>query len=228
LPHTVPRNIIILGATGAVGTEVVRTLSGRAEVTVTALTRRPLTENFNTNVTTHIVDPLDSKSYSEILRGHQIAICTLGVGQPTKVSKEEFKRVDFDAVLAFATTCRNAGVEHFLLLGSVAASPNSSSHYLQSKGRLRDAIAALGFKRFSTFQPSVLLTKTNRYDWKQGVLLIVWPLISPLLLGPLSKYRGIRVEDLGHAIASRAIVEGQGVEILHWSDFTSNNVTTGR
>jgi uncharacterized protein YbjT (DUF2867 family) len=213
------RNIVILGATGAVGTEVVRNLSGRPDVSVTALTRRPLTENFGSNISANIVDPLDPKTYAEILSGHEIAICTLGVGQPTKVSKEDFKRVDFDAVLAFATACRNAGVEHFLLLGSVAASPDSSSFYLQSKGRLREAIAALGFKRHSTFQPSVLLTKTNRYDWIQGVLLIVWPLISPLLLGPLSKYRGIRVENLGQTIARRALGDGQGPEILHWRDF---------
>jgi uncharacterized protein YbjT (DUF2867 family) len=219
LPHTALRNIVILGATGAVGTEVVRNLSGRPDVSVTALTRRPLTENFGSNISANIVDPLDPKTYAEILSGRQIAICTLGVGQPTKVSKEEFKRVDFDAVLAFATACRNAGVEHFLLLGSVAASPNSSSHYLQSKGRLREAIAALGFKRFSTFQPSVLLTKANRYDWMQGLLLIVWPLITPLLLGSLSKYRGIRVEDLGQTIARRALGDGQGLEILHWPDF---------
>jgi uncharacterized protein YbjT (DUF2867 family) len=86
LPHTVPRNIIILGATGAVGTEVVRTLSGSFDVTVTALTQRPVTENFDTNIATHIVDPLDPKTYADILIGHKIAICTLGVGQSTKVS----------------------------------------------------------------------------------------------------------------------------------------------
>jgi putative NADH-flavin reductase len=88
LPHTVSCNIIILGATGAVGTEVIRNLSSRPDVAVTALTRRPLTENFNTNIATHIVDPLDPKTYAEILSGHKIAICTLGVGQPTKVSPQ--------------------------------------------------------------------------------------------------------------------------------------------
>jgi uncharacterized protein YbjT (DUF2867 family) len=213
------RHVIILGATGAVGTEVVRTLSAKPDVKVSALTRRALAEDFGPNVFTYIVDPLDPKTYEEILIGHKVAICTLGVGQPTKVSKEEFKRVDFDAVLAFAKASRGAGVEDFLLLGSVAADPGSSSSYLQSKGRLREAIAALGFKRFSVFQPSVLLTKTNRYDWMQGVLLIIWPILSPLLMGSLSKYRGIRVEDLGRAMARRAMEQGHGIEVLHWPDF---------
>jgi uncharacterized protein YbjT (DUF2867 family) len=215
------RKIVILGATGAVGTEVVRNLSGKANVQVAALTRRPLTESFQSNVSTHLVDPLDAKTYAQILNGYQVAVCTLGVGQPTKISRDEFNRVDFAAVLSFANACRKAGVEHFLLLGSVASDAKSGSFYLQSKGRLRDAIAALGFKRFSVFQPSVLLTKTNRYDWKQALLLSLMPMISPLLLGPISKYRGIKVEDLGHAIANNALSDGKGHEILHWSNFGS-------
>jgi uncharacterized protein YbjT (DUF2867 family) len=127
------------------------------------------------------------------------------------------------AVLDFAKACRAADVKHFELLGSVAADATSRSFYLKTKGELRDAIAALNFERFSTFQPSVILTPTNRYGLNQAITLAVWPVVSHILLGPLKKYRGIRVEVLGAAIARNILTSGQGDEILHYQQITKLN-----
>jgi uncharacterized protein YbjT (DUF2867 family) len=213
-------NVVLLGATGAVGGDVLKALVAMQGVdSVTVLARRPETP-VHAKVTWHVVDVMTPGSYQHLLAGHDAAICTFGVGQPTQVSREEFKRVDHDAVLDFATACRAAGVAHFELLGSVAASATSSSFYLKSKGALRDAISALGFERFSAFQPSMLLTSVNRYGFGQGVMLAAWPKLSTVLVGPLRKYRGVRVDVLGQAMARNLMTQGTGTEILHWPEFT--------
>lgn len=213
-------NVILMGATGAVGSHVLTTLAAMPQVTrVTCLARRRLDGKLPAKVDWHVVDVLVPASCAAHLPGHQAAICTLGVGEPSKVPREEFTRVDHDAVLAFARACKEAGVGHFELLGSVAANPASSNFYLKSKGALRQQIAAVGFRRFTTFQPSMLLTPANRYGLSQAILLKVWPVVSPLLFGPLRKYRGIRVEALGAAMARHVLTAGEGSEILHWDDF---------
>jgi uncharacterized protein YbjT (DUF2867 family) len=216
------RKVVLLGATGAVGSHVLATLAAMPEVAgITVLARRKPDATVPAKVSWHVVDVLDPSSYATLLLGHHAAICTLGVGQPSKVSREEYQRVDHDAVLDFANACKTADVAQFELLGSVAADPRSSSHYLKSKGALREEIAALGFRRVTTFQPSVLLTPSNRYGLSQGILLKVWPLLSPLLVGPLRKYRGIRVATLGAAMARHISTPGKGSEILHWDDFAA-------
>jgi uncharacterized protein YbjT (DUF2867 family) len=218
------RNVVILGATGAVGGEVLQTLVAMPEVSaITVLTRRPLPAPLNPKIIQHIVDVFDPASYAPHLAHHNIAICTFGVGQPTKGSPEEFIRVDKTAVLDFAQACRAENISHFELLGSVAADATSRTFYLKTKGELRDAIAALNFERFSTFQPSVILTPTNRYGLNQAITLAVWPVVSHILLGPLKKYRGIRVEVLGAAIARNILTSGQGDEILHYQQITKLN-----
>jgi uncharacterized protein YbjT (DUF2867 family) len=126
-------------------------------------------------------------------------------------------------VLDFAKACRAADGQHFELLGSVAADAASRTFYLKTKGELRNAIAALNFARFSTFQPSMILTPTNRYGLNQAITLAVWPVISHLLVGPLQKYRGIRVEALGAAIARNTTTVGQGAEVLHYQQIISLN-----
>jgi uncharacterized protein YbjT (DUF2867 family) len=209
--QSVPFNIVLLGATGAVGQEVLKQLQAMPHVSaITVLTRRELEGAVSSKVTQHIVDVLDTQTYRNFLKNHNGAICTVGVGQLTKVNREEFKKVDSEAVLNFAAACKEAGVEHFELLGSVAADPASKSFYLQSKGALREAVRALRFKRFSIFQPSMILTPTNRYGFSQALMLATWPIISHVLIGSLSKYRGIKVEILGASMAKNADVHAEG------------------
>ena len=212
--------VVILGASGAVGSAAVSTLQDMDEVSqITALVRRPLAVSSGIKLRQHIVDVMNPASYAQHMQSHDAAICTIGVGQPGKVSREDFKAVDFDAVLAFAKSGKDEGIQHFELLGSVAADPMSRSSYLKSKGALRQAIAGLGFARFSCFQPSMLLTPGNRYGFLQRLLLAAWPAFSHVLVGGLQKYRGIRVEDLGAAMAHNLMTNGQGTEVLHWRQF---------
>lgn len=39
------------------------------------------------------------------------------------------------------------------------------------------------------------------------------------MLGPARRYRGIRVEDLGKAMARHLAKPGAGNAVLHWDDF---------
>ncbi|MFM9942210.1 MAG: NAD(P)H-binding protein [Hyphomicrobiaceae bacterium] len=214
-----PLSIVMLGATGAVGQQVVATLLAMPDVErLTLLRRRPLEGVTNAAVRQHVVDVFAPSSYAPLLPGHQIAICTLGVGQPSKVSREELVRVDKTAVLGFAAACKAAGIRHFQLLGSVGASAPSRSFFLRTKGELEDGLKALKFDRLSLFQPSMILTPTNRYGWSQGLTLAVWPLLQPVLVGDLRKFRGIPIATLGRAIAVNALSHKTGVETLHWDE----------
>ncbi|MFT5681482.1 MAG: hypothetical protein ACI8RZ_002388 [Myxococcota bacterium] len=111
------------------------------------------------------------------------------------------------------------GIDHFQALSSVGVDSGSTSFYLRTKGELEDGLAALDFERLSLFHPSMILTPTNRYGLSQGITLAVWPLLKPVLLGPMRKLRGVRVETLGRAMTHNLTVEGRGVEVLEWDDF---------
>jgi uncharacterized protein YbjT (DUF2867 family) len=208
---------VVLGATGAVGSEVVRTLATMPAVeSLTLLGRRTLEGMSGDRIHQHVVDIFDPTSYEPFLRGHHAAICTLGVGQPSKIDRDEFVKIDKLAVVAFASSCKRAGVRHFELLGSVGASAGSRSFYLRTKGELEKGLEGLGFERLSLFRPSMILTPTNRYGLSQAMTLAIWPRLSLLLGGRLRKYRGVRVERLGQAMAANLWVRGTGVEVLHW------------
>ena len=65
----------------------------------------------------------------------------------------------------------------------------------------------------------MILTPANRYGIQQALTLALWPMLSPVLAGPLHKYRGVPVETLGAAIAKQLTTHGTGVQRLRWDDF---------
>ncbi len=215
-----PISVLLLGATGAVGTQTLNALLKIPTVkAVSLLGRRPVEDLSADHVNQHKIDIFSPSSYADHLSGYDVAICTLGVGQPSKMSKEEFIKIDKLAVLDFAKACKQSGIRHFQLLSSVGADSKSSSFYLRTKGELIDALKALQFDRLSIFQPSMILTPKNRYGISQGILLFLWPLLSPLFIGSLKKYRGIKVEQLGKAFAMNIFEDKQGEEVLTWKEF---------
>lgn len=213
-------SIVMLGATGAVGTEVVKALLQSGDVErLTLLGRRPLQGIDSNIVRQETIDVLDPESYQAFLAGHDTAICTLGIGEPSKVSKEQYVRIDKIAALDFARLCRQAAVKHFEILTSVGSNPDSKSFYLRTKGELETGLSELQFQRLSIFQPSMILTPSNRYGVTQAITLAVWPWLSHLLIGGLSKYRGIKVDRLGRAIAMNALASGNGEHRFQWKEF---------
>jgi uncharacterized protein YbjT (DUF2867 family) len=217
---TRPLSVVMLGASGATGGAVVEKLCAMPPISrLTLLGRRPVAAATGPIVAQHLVDPLDAATYAPLLPGHDCAVCTFGVSQPSKMTREEFIRIDKDAVLSFGAACKAAGIRHFELLGSASADPQSGFPYLRTKGELREGLAALDFERLSVFQPSMILTPANRFGFSQALTLTFWPMLTPALAGPWRKYRGIRVETMGAAMAANLLTSGRGTEILHWDQF---------
>jgi len=128
---------IVLGATGTVGSEVVRELLQSPLCTrVTTVTRRAISNDApflkdldQTNLeklSQLVVDINDiGQNISSVVPGHDVAFITLGVGEPAKVTPQELYHVDVEIPSKFALICREAGsVKQISLLSSVGVDSN--------------------------------------------------------------------------------------------------------
>jgi len=211
---------LVIGATGAVGSALVRELlAARRCVAVTILTRRA-TGMFagvpgTAKLTQRVVD-MDRVELQarEPATGCEAAFCTMGIGQPRKVSGDEFWKVDVDYASAFARACKVAGVRHMSLLTAIGANPRSSTYYLRVKGAVEERYQSLAFARLSLFRPSVLVTADLRYGMQDWLTQNLFPWVSRLLP---SRFHEIRVEDLARAMHLNAERQGtEPVEVLHY------------
>ena len=213
---------LVIGATGAVGSALVGELLASPRcAAVTILTRRS-TGMFAgvpgaAKLTQRVVD-MDRVDLQarEPAAGCGAAFCTMGIGQPRKVPREEFWKVDVEYAGAVARACREAGVRHMSLLGALGANPRSANHYLRVKGTVEERYRSLGFARLSLFRPSVLVTEKLRYGFQDWLTQRLFPLASRVLP---SRFHQIRVGDLARAMRLNAERDGAGAEVLYYDDY---------
>lgn len=219
---------IIIGGSGAVGSNVLNSLlkSDSCE-SVISLGRKDLDlskfPNAGTKCKQAIVNFENLAANKDIFQGIDIAFCTLGVGQPSKVSKEEFWKVDVEYTSSFVKLCAESGVKYFSLLSAVDANPDSKMYYLKAKGIIQERIINAGFKGCFLFQPSLLVTDESRYGIVQKITQITFPILSPILP---KRYHQIHVKDLGQAMVNRTELSLLNKEIgvtefLTYKDFVA-------
>ena len=199
----------VAGSTGFIGNILLSVLSddGAFEA-VTVLSRRPLQlpEKFDQL----IGNDLSEQKLSTI----DIAFCALGTTIGTAGSKEAFYHVDHDLVIDFAKNAKAAGARTFVVVSSVGADPKTSNFYLRVKGETEKDLESIGFHSLIILRPSMLMGERKEFRLGELVGKGIMSIVNPLMLGPLSKYRGIQGATVAKAMVRLGKEELQGVHIL--------------
>lgn len=204
--------IVIAGATGLVGKQLVIALAGQEGVETHILVRRT-PGRVPEGITVHVVDPKDWPVTIASLKA-DVAISCLGTTMKSAGSKAAFRAVDLELVSAFAQAAKQAGARHMIAVSSVGASNQSANFYLKTKGEAETAMVQAGFDRVDFLRPG-LLTGGERPESRPGesVAIMLAPLTDRLLIGGLSRYRSIPARLVAQAIANLALAGGQGKHI---------------
>jgi len=147
------RTVIIAGATGLVGREILAgLLADRTVMTVHSLGRRP-PAIAHPKLTAHAVD------FAALPKLPPADEVYLALGTTIKVagSQAAFRAVDHDANLAVAQAAVAAGARKAGLVSAMGADPNSTIFYSRVKGELEDALARLQFEGLVLARPSMLV-----------------------------------------------------------------------
>lgn len=206
-----PRNVAVLGASGATGHELLRNLvkaatDRRNPITAIVLLVRDLGSLKQCRqFPPHMKKPpsfelfrcvavdferlakgdtAQATALATALQGVDVLFSAFGTTRALAGSDEAFFRVDHDYLLAVARAARQAGVPHLSAVSSTGADTAASSQYLRTKGRVEASLRAVGFARLSLFRPSLLLIGTvyQRPDRRLGED------VSKLIAVPLARW----------------------------------------
>jgi uncharacterized protein YbjT (DUF2867 family) len=212
----VKRQVLLAGASGLVGSKLVRLLAG-AEIDLHIITRRKL-EILGAAPVQIISDPAEwPKRIAELTP--DVAISCLGTTwNKSGKSEAAFRAVDLDLVLAFADAARKANARQMIAVSSVGASAKSAGFYLRTKGQAEEGLTDLGFERLDILRPGLLTGKRGgdrRIGERLGIMLS--PFADALMHGSLRRYRSIDSATVAGAIANLATTGGQG-RFIHEND----------
>lgn len=195
------KTALLLGATGLVGQHLLTLLLEDTRYDrVICLVRNKPAEEYATlssagKLQLEVVDYEKLPDCGELFAATHVYVC-LGTTIKKAGSEQAFRKVDYDYVLQAAKLAQQHGAKSFVWISSVGADSTSSNFYLRVKGELECAIAALPELHALPIQPSLLLG--HRDEFRLGEKLAVWlsPLLAPLMLGPMKKYRPIHAIDV--------------------------------
>jgi uncharacterized protein YbjT (DUF2867 family) len=189
---------VVVGASGLVGSELLRLLLGDPRFdAVAALVRRAGAVPRHAKLAEHVVDFDAPDAWAPLVRG-DVLFSALGTTIRAAGSQAAQYRVDHGYQLAAARAARANGVPTYVLVSSAGASPRSRIFYSRMKGELERDVAALGFVRTRILRPGML--DGDRREHRTGERLAL------RILRPLSGVLPASARPIHAAIVARAAI----------------------
>ena len=205
LSKAVHRQVLIFGATGAVGSELLKLcLEDDRYSQVTVIARRPrCLKHPKLNWIETEFDALNSLApVSGLADGD--AFCCLGTTIKAAGSEAAFRRVDYDYVVNAARYAKECGVTHFSLVTAIGANSESSIFYNRIKGEVEAAIVAEDFPSLHIFRPSLLTGSRAEFRLKEEIGKCVFFVMTPLFHVGLLRYKPVEISKLARALRNCA------------------------
>ena len=120
------RTAIVAGASGLIGKELVQKLIASDQYGLIYILSRRKSGLVNQKIRELVIDfdQIDSVRFDVPIDD---VFCTLGTTMKQAGSRDNFKKVDFEYVLALANLGKKAGASKFLVISSMGANPKSFS-----------------------------------------------------------------------------------------------------
>ncbi|HSP30551.1 MAG TPA: NAD(P)H-binding protein [Halomonas sp.] len=202
-----PDTAIVLGATGAIGTQLVTQLSQRDDVAnVILITRRELDvlrdfpEAITSKIQAHVVDfeQLEHQA-TALMPAGSVAFVALGTTKKQAGSEAAFRHIDHDVVLAFARACKTADVSGLGVVTAHGASVRSASFYNRVKGEVERDIEALALPSVFFARPSLLLGRPDDGRFAEK--------LASVLLAPAASFLPKAVRPISTKCVASAMIE---------------------
>ena len=216
--ESIPKTALVVGATGAVGRELVRQMCemrpdyGR----VIAWVRKPLNYRHAKLFVEEIdFDHMDALPPEQV---HDI-YCALGTTLKQAGSEEAFLQVDVEYPKALAQWGRKAGARCFVLVPAPDASRNSKHFYLRAKAKAEKAVRAAGFRSLVIARAPLIDAQRQDFRWTELLGIAAFGLFGRLLPGKYDKYRPMSAGAIAQAILAATQEPRPGEQVVYPYEF---------
>jgi uncharacterized protein YbjT (DUF2867 family) len=204
---------IIAGSTGLVGSELLKLILDRSDYEEThLLLRRPLVSK-RAKLREYIINFEQVESLTIPAKNADF-YCALGTTIKKAGNKENFRKVDHDYIVNFGKLAKKLNAQKFLVVSAVAADSKSSIFYSRVKGETEDALKSLDLNALYIFRPSLIHGDRQETRTAEKLGFYALNLLSPLLLGPLKKYRAVSAKQMAMAMLDNALTKDEKFKII--------------
>ena len=139
-----------------------------------------------------------------------VVLSCLGTTIKKAGSRDAFRAVDRDAVVAFARAARGRGARVFVHVTAMGADPRSRVFYSAVKGEVEEMVARLGFESVYALRPAILDGERKERRPAERAMLAVARALGPLL----GKYRPTPTGAVADAMIALGKAPRPGVHVV--------------
>jgi uncharacterized protein YbjT (DUF2867 family) len=212
------KQVLLLGATGLVGSNVLSELL-RSDLVgnVTVLVRKPLA--ISNSKLIQVVTDFSDWSTLDALTSVDVLCCCIGTTRKKTPDLVQYKAIDYGITMEVARRAKQLGCQQIHLISSVGANAKSSNFYLKIKGETEEGIQSLGFENCLIYRPSMLIGARNESRPAEKIGQLLTPVFDFFTFG--GNYHSIRATHLAQRMVRRIETATPGKQILHYRDFNA-------
>ncbi|MCS3896525.1 uncharacterized protein YbjT (DUF2867 family) [Bradyrhizobium japonicum USDA 38] len=214
------KTALLFGATGFIGSHLLQDLLNSPDYSrVIAVARKPLAVS-HPKLTVLIGDLASLPALKPQLVADEVFIA-LGTTRKHTPDEAEYYKIDHDYPLLAAEIGKANGARSVFLVTAVGANAGSGMFYVRTKGEVERDILALDFDHTHIFRPSMILGERDEDRPRERLIISIWRVLNPLLVGSANRYRGLTGNEIAHAIAKAARHQTEKVRIYHWKEMAA-------
>jgi uncharacterized protein YbjT (DUF2867 family) len=199
--------VLILGATGLVGREIVKQLEAHRSVTEISAMVRKAPSGTTSGKTSYVVTDFARIPESHPCLAANVFISALGTTIKKAGSPECFREVDYGIPFRVASFARQKGATQCLLVSAIGADPSSSFFYNRVKGELERDLRALHFPKLVIARPSVLIGEREESRPAEKLAQLAGAFLP-------KKWRAVPAENVAHALTQAILGLGAGEHVI--------------
>jgi NADH dehydrogenase len=194
--------VLVTGATGFVGREVLRQLQGTGKA-LTFLARNPASESIcryasASRAEVRAGDLTQPGALKTALEGIDAVIHLVGI--ISEVGAQTFERVHQQGAANLIAAAQHAGVKRFIHMSALGTRPNAVSRYHQTKWAAEEAVRQSGLA-CTIFRPSLIFGPNDQFVNLFARMSRFSPVL-PILGRPDARFQPVSVQEVAAAFVS--------------------------
>lgn len=194
-----PKTAILLGASGAVGKQLLQLLINDERYNTIKLFSRSKSDITHSKIEDHVVDLFELDKYQTDFTADEV-FCCIGTTKAKTPDSETYHKIDYGIPAEAAKLANKNGISTFIVVSAIGADANSSIFYNRTKGQMQNAVLKENINNTHILQPSLIVAERKETRIAEKVVQGFMWLLNPLLFGGAAKYRSIKAKTIANAM----------------------------
>jgi len=194
-----PKTAIVLGASGATGSELLQLLLADSRYSKVKLFLRSPLGIANSKIEEHSINMFELESHTKDFTGDEV-FCCIGTTKAKTPDKDTYRKIDFGIPATAAKLARANGIDTFIVVSAIGANKDSTIFYNRTKGEMQEAVLAQQIPNTYILQPSLIVANRKETRFAEKLAIVFMKLLNPILWGGAAKYKSINATSIAKAM----------------------------